>query len=105
MPVAAGFAYRLRFAFFFGLAGAAFRLPGMSWGGGGVCRSARRLPSRSSGSFREIALCQIGLQSETFLRETKQLNRVNARAKSRLGASGRALGWRGGNITIFCSSK
>jgi hypothetical protein len=32
--------------------GAAFRLPGVSCGGGGVCRSARRLPSRSSGSLQ-----------------------------------------------------
>jgi len=59
VPVGAGFAYRLRFAFFFGLAtgfGATFRLPAVPAGAGGVASNARMLPSKSSGSFNRSRL-------------------------------------------------
>src|SRR5688572_18615079 len=53
VPVVAGFAYRLRWAVFFGFGGfgIAFRLPGVPGGGGGVWSNALMLPSRSSGSL------------------------------------------------------
>jgi len=60
VPIAAGFAYRLRLAFFFGLASGfgatTFRLPAVPAGAGGVASNARMLPSKSSGSFSRSRL-------------------------------------------------